>query len=293
MPDAVHRPAGSPRQRKNRLVEDRKGVGLLLGKVVSTQRERTMTPEPAPLCLGCWQNLHLPIPLRGPLSAPFRLFGIRPSRMNPNTCTICEMAFTKIMKARAITIDATVMFADLRGYTTLTQSIEQEALTSVLGAFYDDCAAAIWRFDGILNKTIGDAVLAIFNFPVRQADHAAQAVMAAREIQRRFSSRRAEFLEAIGRGDIEIGIGIGIDSGQTNFGEFGHSHRDLTAIGTIVNRAARVQAAAKSGQILVTRAVREQAGELVSGPGSDYALKGFAEPLTLFAVEPSERIAHS
>ena len=244
-----------------------------------------MTPEPATLCLGCWQNLHLPIPLRGPLSPPFRLFGIRPSRMNPNTCTICEMAFSKIMKARAVTIDATVMFADLRGYTSLTQNIEQEALGSVLDAFYDDCAAAIWRYDGILNKTIGDAVLAIFNFPVRQADHVAQAVMAARDIQQRFSSRHVELVEAAGRDDIEIGIGIGIDCGKTNFGEFGHSHRDLTAVGTVVNRAARVQAAAKSGQILVTKAVRDRAAEMVPGVGSDYSLKGFNEPLTLFAAE--------
>src|SRR5215470_5387538 len=157
-----------------------------------------MTPEPATICLGCWQNFHLPIPLRGPLSAPFRLFGIRPSRMNPNTCTICEMAFSKVMKARAITIDATILFADLRGYTELTQNIEQAALTSLLDTFYDDCAAAIWRYDGLLNKTIGDAVFAIFNFPVRWPDHAVQAVMAAREIQERFGQRREELARLVG-----------------------------------------------------------------------------------------------
>ena len=135
-----------------------------------------MTPEPAAICLGCWQNLHVPIPLRGPLSTPFRLFGIKPSRMNPNTCTICEMAFSKVMKARAVTIDATVLFADLRGYTTLTQSIGQAGLTSLLDAFYDDCATAIWRHDGLLNKTIGDAVFAIFNFPVKRENHAVEAL---------------------------------------------------------------------------------------------------------------------
>lgn len=92
-----------------------------------------MTPEPASICLGCWQNLHLPIPLRGPV--PFRLFGVKPSRMNPNTCTICEMAFSWMMKARAVSIDATVMFADLRGYTALTQRIDPAALTLLLDAF--------------------------------------------------------------------------------------------------------------------------------------------------------------
>lgn len=243
-----------------------------------------MTPEPATICLGCWQNLHMPIPLRGPLSAPFRLFGVRPSRMNPNTCTICEMAFSKIMKARAVTIDATLLFADLRGYTTLTQTIAPTGLTSLLDAFYDDCAAAIWRYDGILNKTIGDAVFAIFNFPVRREDHAVQALLAAREIQRRFQDRHDALVRAIGAGDIELGIGIGLDSGDTNFGEFGQTHRDLTAVGTVVNRAARAQAAAKSGEILVTTAVRDRTRDMITAVGSDYTLKGFDQPVTLFSA---------
>ncbi len=243
-----------------------------------------MTPEPASICLGCWQNLHLPIPLRGPLSVPFRVFGVKPSRMNPNTCTICEMAFSRVMKARAVAIDATVMFADLRGYTALTQRIDPAALTSLLDAFYDDCATAIWRFDGLLNKTIGDAVLAIFNFPVRQADHALEAILAAREIQQRFSDRREELMRIVGpvQDEVEIGVGIGIDSGMTNFGEFGRTHRDLTAVGTVVNRAARAQAAAKAGEILVTSAVRDRTAGAISGEGHDHALKGFQEPTTLF-----------
>jgi len=247
-------------------------------------REKAMTPEPATLCLGCWQNLHLPVALRGPFSVPFRVFGIKPSRMNPNTCTLCEMAFSRIMKARAVTIDATIMFADLRGYTALAQTIGQASLVSLLDAFYDDCAAAIWRHDGLLNKTIGDAVLAIFNFPVKQEDHAAQAVLAARAIQQRFAERREPLLETIGARDAELGIGIGIDSGETNFGEFGQSHRDLTAIGTVVNRAARAQAAAKSGEILVTAAVRDRSGGMVSGEGRDFSLKGFEQAVKLFAA---------
>jgi adenylate cyclase len=243
-----------------------------------------MTPDPASVCLGCWQNLHLPIPLRGPISAPFRLFGIRPSRMNPNLCTICEMAFTRIMKARSVTIDATVMFADLRGYTALTQTVSAEALTSLLDVFYDQCAAVIWKYDGLLNKTLGDAVLAIFNFPVSQKDHTAQALLAAREIQARFREQHNQVLSEIGLPNAEIGIGIGIDCGDTNFGEFGKSHRDLTAVGTVVNRAARAQSAAARGEILVTSAVQERVGDLIEGSGREYALKGFEKPVTLFAA---------
>jgi adenylate cyclase len=140
-----------------------------------------MTPEPASICLGCWQNLHLPIPLRGPFSVPFRLFGVKPSRMNPNTCTICEMAFSRVMKARAVSIDATVMFADLRGYTALTQRIDPAALTSLLDTFYDGA-----------------------------------------------------------------------------------------------------QAVAKTGEILVTSAVRDRTGGVISRDGNDHILKGFREPITLF-----------
>ena len=61
----------------------------------------------ARICKGCWQQMRLPVALRGIASAPFRAVGIRPSRMNPNLCTICEMMFTKVMKARQVTIDAT------------------------------------------------------------------------------------------------------------------------------------------------------------------------------------------
>jgi adenylate cyclase len=71
--------------------------------------------------------MHVPVPLRGVLSVPLRMFGIRPSRMSPNTCTICELMFTRVMRARKVTIDATVLFADLRGYTSLSQSLSPDA----------------------------------------------------------------------------------------------------------------------------------------------------------------------
>jgi adenylate cyclase len=206
--------------------------------------------------------------------------------MNPNTCTMCELMFTRVMKARKITVDVSVLFADLRGYTQVSQSRSADTVSSALDAFYDECAAAIWEFDGLLNKTIGDAIMAIFNFPIRHDNHAERAVLAAREIQRRCSARRellvAEGAAFSGRG---LGVGIGIDSGETSFGEFGRSHRDLTAIGTVVNTAARAQSAAEAGQILVTTAVYDlvprQAAEAES---QEYNLKGFDTPVKLFAI---------
>src|ERR1700751_809607 len=98
-----------------------------------------MTLQQSSICKGCWQQMHLPVPLRGPASVPFRAFGIRPSRMNPNTCTICELMFSKVMKARKITIDATILFADRRGYRSLSRSLSSEQVSLLLDDFYEEC----------------------------------------------------------------------------------------------------------------------------------------------------------
>jgi adenylate cyclase len=237
------------------------------------------------ICKGCWEQMHLPVLLRGVASAPYRAFGIRPSRMNPNTCTICELMFTKVMRARKITIDATIMFADLRGYTSLSQSQSPDAVSGLLDAFYDECASAIWEQDGLLNKTIGDAVMAIFNFPLRRDEHPRNAVMAARDLQKNWRARREALVVAHGLTASELGIGIGIHSGELSFGEFGHSHRDLTAIGTVVNTASRAQSVAEADQILVTKAVFERAQpDLKNSVSKPFQLKGFDAPVELYAA---------
>jgi adenylate cyclase len=235
-----------------------------------------MAQSQALLCKGCWQNLHVPIALRGPLAMPFRVFGLKPSRMNPNTCTFCELMFKRVMKATKITIDATILFADLRAYTRLSQALSPAEMGSLLDLFYDECAAAIWEHDGLLNKTIGDAVMAVFNFPIKQDDHARQALLAARDLQQRLAARKKE-------AGLEFGVGIGLQCGEVSFGEFGRSHRDLTAIGTVVNTAARVQGVAEPGEILVTEAMRERVGDaLGDSVPKPYALKGFDEPVMLY-----------
>jgi adenylate cyclase len=242
-----------------------------------------MNQQHSRICKGCWQNLNLPVMLRGPFSIPFRMVGLRPSRMNPNTCTFCELAFTHIMKARNITIDASVLFADLRGYTAASQSLEIGQMTSTLDAFYDECAEAIWAQDGLLNKTIGDAVMAVFNFPIKHDDHAPRAMRAAWQIQRRWRLRRSELVKDFDVDESSLCIGIGISSGKLSFGEFGQSHRDLTAIGTVVNTAARAQSAARAGQILVTKAVRDRCEkDGLNREATKYDLKGLAEPTELY-----------
>jgi adenylate cyclase len=244
-----------------------------------------MTLQQSSICKGCWQQMHLPVPLHGVLSVPFRAFGIRPSKMNPNTCTICELMFTTVMRARKVNIDATILFADLRGYTGLSQHLPPDAISGLLDTFYDECANAIWEHDGLLNKTIGDAVMAVFNFPIRSENHANHAVFAAREIQQRWRAEREKLAKTLGVNSSELGVGIGIHSGQLSFGEFGRSHRDLTAIGTVVNTASRAQSVADADQILVTREVYQLArSDLSDSHAKAYRLKGFEAPIELYAA---------
>lgn len=244
----------------------------------------TELSHPATICIGCWQWLRLPIPLRGVASLPFRLFGIRPSRMNPNTCTICELMFTRIMKAKKLTIDASILFADLRGYSALSEAQSPEAVSRLLDAFYDDCAGAIWDGDGLLIKTMGDSVMAIFNFPILRDDHARRAFLTAREIRRRWNQTRETFVADNGASALSTGIGIGVASGKISFGEFGQAPV-FDAIGNVVNTASRAQSVAAADEILLTEAVYEHVPkELVGGPAKEYHLKGFARSTLLYAA---------
>jgi class 3 adenylate cyclase len=153
-------------------------------------------------------------------------------------------------------------------------------VSGLLGNFYDMCDDAIWEHDGLLNKTIGDAIMAIFSFPIRHDAHAERAVLTARQIQREWRARR-EALPA-DAGNERDALGVGIDTGKTSFGQ---SHRDLTALGAVVNTAARAQSAAKGGKILVTQAVLDRAGRhMTESAGREYRLKGFDRPVTLCAA---------
>lgn len=243
-----------------------------------------MTASPPTICKGCWCQMHVPVPIRGPLSYPLRLFGIRRSRMNPNLCTVCELMFRHVMHRRNIEAELTILSADLRGYTAFSRTQSAVQVQDLLEVFYDECAAAIWAHDGLLNKTAGDAVMAIFNFPITRADHTSEAVRAAHRIHERCAARQAE-LVAQGHDAAMLGIGIGIHTGMASFGEFGRVHKDFTAIGDTVNLAARLQAAAQPGEVLVSSAVADRVDDVKEQAAArSCALKGYAEPVTAYVI---------
>ena len=102
------------------------------------------------LCKGCTCQLGLPIVLQGPLSIPFKLFGLKRSRMNPNVCTMCEKYFAKMSKfskmgrtqkrAKTIVVPSAILFVDICGYTNLSESEDPLVVTKLLGQFYESKA---------------------------------------------------------------------------------------------------------------------------------------------------------
>ncbi len=223
----------------------------------------------------------MPIPIRGPLALPFRICGITQSKMNPNICTICERSFRYVKKQRQISLDATILFADIRGYTDLSERMDPVVLGEIVSVFQDQCAQAIWAHDGIVNKQMGDGLMAIFNFPIKAVRHVDAAVTAAIDIQRRCTSALAALASSRGETSAgSLGVGVGVHTGQVEIGEFSTLRSDFTAIGGVVNLTARLESQAAAGEILVSPEAAEKASALMAVTTMrSLALKGIAQPV--------------
>jgi adenylate cyclase len=234
------------------------------------------------ICQGCWEHMHMPTVIRGPFSILFNAFGIKKSKMHPNLCTKCESGFAKIMKQKQIPVSTTILFADIRGYTDLSQQIEAAKLNELLHQFYDRCSAAIWEKDGIVNKFIGDAVLAVFNFPLIRKEHVQNAVSAAVQLQKDCQHLKEEN----GLSDIHtLGVGIGIHTGECYMGEVGTTYKDFTAIGPVVNLTSRLQGAAGIGEIMVTQEVFDQVQhQFPDAQKRTLTLKGINNPVNGYVL---------
>jgi adenylate cyclase len=234
------------------------------------------------ICQGCWEHMHMPTAIRGPFSVLYRALGIKKSKMHPNLCTFCENNFAKIMKHKQIPVSTTILFADIRGYTDLSQQIEASKLNDLLYHFYDRCSAAIWERDGIVNKFIGDAVLAIFNFPLIRKEHVQNAVSAAVQLQQNCKHLKEE----VGLSDVQtLGVGIGIHTGESYIGEVGTTYKDFTAIGPVVNLTSRLQGAAGIGEIMVTEEVfNEVKHQFPNAQRKILTLKGIHNPVNGYVL---------
>ncbi|MBU8905950.1 adenylate/guanylate cyclase domain-containing protein [Desertibacillus haloalkaliphilus] len=155
--------------------------------------------------------------------------------------------------------EVTLLFVDIRGFTTLSENIEPEEVIEILNEYLDLCTKAIFTYEGTLDKFIGDGVMAIYGAPVSQDDHARRAVQSALEMKKKASELATKLEERYGH---NVQFGVGINSGPAVIGNIGSKERlEYTAIGDTVNLAARLESNAKPGQILIS----EDTYELVKG----------------------------
>ncbi len=190
-------------------------------------------------------------PFEGVGAPVMRLLGRRPSGYNPTMCTSC-FEFTTSHRGGA-EIEASFLFADIRGSTTIAEGMSPAEFRGLLDRFYSTASNVVFAHDGNIDKFVGDELVALFLPNLTGDRHAELAVQAA----------RALFAET-GHGASEgpwVPLGAGVHTGLAWVGAVGDGpHVELTALGDSINTTARLAAAAGPGEILVTTAAAGAAG---------------------------------
>jgi len=174
-----------------------------------------------------------------------------------------------------------VLFADCRGYTRLTHELGIEKLAPITEEFFKTSAQIIREHHGIVDNLLGDAIMALFNVPIKHDDHVLRAVGAAVRIQAGVGHINAK----LGDGFL-LGVGIGIATGRalaTNMGSPNCS--DYTMVGDSINIASRLQGKAATGEILVTdEAYKQISTAFPDAIRVEYLLKGIAHPIAAYRL---------
>ncbi len=180
--------------------------------------------------------------------------------------------------------EATILIADLRGFTALMESLPAAALVGALNRFYHLTAQTIVRHGGFIDKFMGDSVMALFGAPVRRADDLLRALVCAVEIQRAMVKLNAASEE---NGEPSLYAGIAISTGKVMAGSFGSSlYSEYTAIGDPVNLAARIEGYSLRGQVLISEASYRHARDQIEiGAVNDVLVKGKTNPVTLYELK--------
>lgn len=179
--------------------------------------------------------------------------------------------------------EASFIFTDIAGFTTLSEGLSSEALAEVLNSYLDGACAIVFSHGGTVDKFIGDAVMAIFNAPIAQADHAERAVRCALALD----AYAEDFRKAKNAQGVPLGVTrIGVHSGLATIGNFGSNARmDFTALGDTVNTAARTEGVNKyfGTRVCCTQEIVDRCPGLAFLPIGDVVLKGKQNAVTLYS----------
>lgn len=180
--------------------------------------------------------------------------------------------------------EITVLFCDLRGFTSFSETAEPEEVMAVLREFHEAVGPMIFEHQGTIAQFTGDGMLVFFNDPVQLDDPAWNAVQLAIAMR----DCTAELSRQWRRRGHELTLGIGIAVGFATCGEIGFEGRtEYTAIGTVVNLAARVCAIANGGQILATNRVYAAVEDRVGTTAlADHEFKGLSKPVPIYEIAP-------
>jgi len=203
-----------------------------------------------------------------------RWVGYTPSRKNPSICARC---IERAPEGGAV-VPLTVLFADVRGYTALSESLSPDEVPTVVMRFYSAASSALLAHNGLLAQIAGDEVMALFVPGLAGGAYPSRAVDGARSL-----------LQAIGygsHGGSWLNVGVGIATGEEYVGNVGGGgYKDFTALGDVTNTAARLTAAAASGEILVDEATFAQLGpSLLDAQPREFQPKGKNAPVAAYSI---------
>jgi class 3 adenylate cyclase len=207
-------------------------------------------------------------PFGGPVGRLFAAAGYRRSRKNPNLCMRCCDALPR----GGAEVDIAVLFADVRGSTALGRSCAAADFAALLNRFYGAATQTLLRHDAVIDKLIGDEVMAFFVRGISGPRYRQRAVAAGLDL-----------LKTVGYGTPGgpwLDVGVAVNAGVAYVGNVGGAVVDFTALGSPVNAAARMQQLAAGGELLVAGGV---ADELMAGAQRRALnLRGQAEPVDVF-----------
>jgi len=177
----------------------------------------------------------------------------------------------------------TMLFSDIRGFTSMSEVLSPEVVVQILNEYFADMTPFVFENHGLLDKFMGDGMMALFGVPYPSDDAASNAVAAAIGMQRAMPALNEE-LKTLGLS--EIVIGIGINTGTVTVGYIGSRDRtDYTAIGDAVNLAARLEKRAEPGQIIISRSTLDAIGDKFPVRACDRIMvKGKQEAVEIFEV---------
>ena len=202
-----------------------------------------------------------------------------------------EMSEEELLRTRRV--EATVLFGDLRGFTRACQQLTPEGVVEMVNTFMSVAVEAIEHFDGMVDKFVGDEVMAVFGVPLPQPNHALRALLAADRIIKGHARWQKDRLAA---GIIAPAVGLGIATGEMIVGNIGTQQRmDYTVLGHNVNLGARLCGKAGEGEIFTVRETHQAARDAVPGwtggpvPHFHFTPRGMVELKNVF--KPVEIIA--